>query len=60
MKAPYIPTGCDQQGRITPAEAATEIGCDDEDNGLPLFLAALAAAIIGLLTLILTYMVVYG
>ena len=56
MRAPYVPRGCDQQGRIAPAE----VGCDDEDNGLPLFLAALSAAIIGLLTLILTYMVVYG
>lgn len=33
-RRPFIPQGCDQQGRLTPtiqpAEAATEIGCEDE------------------------------
>ncbi len=27
-KHPYIPAGCHQQGRVQPAEAATEIGAD--------------------------------
>ena len=69
---PYIPQGCDQQGRISqpwpytrppePADAATEIGCadDDHDDGFALFFVALGAAIIGLLTMIITYVSVYG
>lgn len=68
---PYIPQGCDQQGRISqpwpytrppePADAATEIGSeDDKEDGFALFFVALGAAIIGLLTLILTYVSVYG
>ena len=71
MKHPYIPIGCDQQGRVSepwpytrppqPADAATEVGCDDgDDEGFALFFVALAAAIIGCLILILTTMALYG
>lgn len=40
MKRPYIPLGCDQQGRYSaaqpmPAEAATEIGADDREEMTP-------------------------
>lgn len=28
-KRPYIPAGCDQQGRIEPAEACTDVGTDE-------------------------------
>lgn len=35
-RRPFIPQGCDQQGRlkptIQPAEACTELGCDDDDD----------------------------
>lgn len=33
MKQPYIPKGCDQQGRVPEAaEAATEFGADQQDG----------------------------
>lgn len=33
MKQPYIPKGCDQQGRVPEAaEAATELGADQQDG----------------------------
>ena len=52
---PRIPRGCDQQGRYPQAaEAATDIGTDDEDDdGFAEFFVPLAAAIIGCLTLII-------
>lgn len=33
LHRPYIPEGCDQQGRHQPqaAEACTDVGCDDDD-----------------------------
>ena len=31
LHRPYIPAGCDQQGRLQPAEACTEVGADDDD-----------------------------
>lgn len=34
MKQPYIPKGCDQQGRHPEAaEAATELGADQDEPG---------------------------
>ena len=48
MKHPYIPQGCDQQGRIEPAEAATEVGHQDAGTqvGLGVALCALSALVV--------------
>lgn len=55
-RRPFIPQGCDQQGRLTPtiqpAEAATDLGFEDEDAphvdgaiSVPVWLILAAAAV---------------
>lgn len=49
MKTPYIPHGCDQQGRIEAAHAACEEGMEDRAAGeLSPAVAMLVGACIGL------------
>jgi len=58
-KRPYVPKGCDQQGRHPQAaEAATELGTDDCPNDwgvtrVVLTDIAIACAIVGVMALVL-------
>jgi hypothetical protein len=65
MKTPYIPEGCDQQGRFPeavdvappPAEAATDLGADDapQHSIMRVILGDLviAVALVGVIVMVL-------
>ena len=60
MKHPYIPKGCDQQGRYPEAaEAATDVGADDAPEPdivqAVLIDIALSAAVIAVIALIVMW-----
>lgn len=64
---PYIPKGCDQQGRypdrMEPAEASTDLGTDDYDAPSPvrqvLIDVGMCCAVLAVIYLIL-WAVIYG